>query len=85
MVRVFESAKEYQVTVLIHFQYEIYNHGFERFYKVLERFPDVNFLGHAQTWWGNIDAKYDQSIMYPKGKVAPGGLTDRYLADCRNM
>lgn len=51
MVRVFELAKEYQVPVLIHFQYEMYNHGFERFYKVLERFPDVNFLGHAQTWW----------------------------------
>ena len=85
MVRVFELAKEYQVPVLIHFQYEMYNHGFERFYKVLERFPEVNFIGHAQTWWGNIDAKYDQSIMYPKGKFTPGGLTDRYLADYPNM
>ena len=37
MVRVFELAKEYQVPVLIHFQYEMYNHGFERFYNVLER------------------------------------------------
>ena len=85
MVRVFELAKEYQVPVLIHFQYEMYNHGFERFYKVLERFPEVNFIGHAQTWWGNIDAKHDQSIMYPKGKVNPGGLTDRYLADYPNI
>ncbi len=52
---------------------------------MIERFPEVNFIGHAQTWWGNIDANHDHSIMYPKGKVTPGGLTDRHLADYPNM
>ncbi|MDA0348621.1 MAG: amidohydrolase family protein [Verrucomicrobia bacterium] len=85
MIRVYELANEYQVPVLIHFQHGMYNHGFERFYKILERFPDVNFIGHAQTWWGNIDAKHEQEVMYPAGPVTPGGLTDRYLADYPNM
>tara|TARA_B110000467_G_C18286005_1_gene461634 strand:+ start:551 stop:1471 length:921 start_codon:yes stop_codon:yes gene_type:complete len=85
MIRIFELANEYAVPVLIHFQHEMYNLGFERFHKILERFPKVNFIGHAQTWWGNIDANHDQSVMYPEGKVTPGGLTDRYLSDYPNM
>lgn len=85
MIRIFELASAYQVPVLLHFQHEMYNLGFDRFHKILERFPKVNFIGHAQTWWGNIDSKHEQAIMYPKGKVTPGGLTDRYLADYPNM
>lgn len=85
MIRTYEVAKAYAVPVLLHFQYNMYNLGFERFGKVLERFPDVNFIGHAQTWWGNIDAKHEQKALYPTGPVTPGGLTDRYLADYPNM
>ena len=85
MIRVYELANEYQVPVLLHFQHEKYNLGIERFHKILERFPKVNFIGHAQTWWGNIDANHKQEVMYPKGNVTPGGLTDRYLSDYPNM
>lgn len=85
MIRIYEVASAHEVPVLLHFQEGMYNLGFDRFGKVLERFPKVNFIGHAQTWWGNIDAKHDQTVMYPKGAVTPGGLTDRYLADYPNM
>ena len=85
MVRVYEVAQAHGVPVLLHFQEGMYNHGFDRFHKVLERFPRVNFIGHAQTWWGHVDAKHDPKAMYPKGPVAPGGLTDRYLADYPNL
>jgi predicted TIM-barrel fold metal-dependent hydrolase len=78
-------AAEYQVPVLLHFQHETYNLGFERFDKVLEKFQRTNFIGHAQTWWGNIDKNHVQNQMYPKGPVTPGGLTDRYLRDYPNM
>ena len=72
--------------VLMHWQFGMYNHGFDRFFRVLEKFPDVNFVGHAQTWWGNIDQNHmDQAVMYPKGPVTRGGLTDRYLSDYANM
>ena len=85
MQQVYEIANAFEVPVLLHFQHGSYNLGFERFHKMLEKYPKVNFFGHAQTWWGNIDAKLDQKDLYPKGKVTSGGLTDKYLADYPNM
>jgi predicted TIM-barrel fold metal-dependent hydrolase len=86
MHKIYQLAESYRVPVLMHWQFEMYNYGFERFYKMLEKFPRVNFLGHAQTWWANIDRNHsDQSVLYPKGPVTPGGLTDRYLSDYPNM
>ncbi|MGV3756652.1 MAG: amidohydrolase family protein [Verrucomicrobiota bacterium] len=85
MQLVAEIAQEYGVPVLMHFQHETYNKGVERFHKMLEKFPKVNFIGHAQTWWGNIDKNHDQKVLYPMGKVTPGGITDRYLSDYPNM
>jgi predicted TIM-barrel fold metal-dependent hydrolase len=73
------------VPVVLHFEHEKYNFHIERFYKILEKFPKVNFIGHAQTWWGNIDKNHNQTVMYPKGKVTPGGISDRYLSGYANM
>jgi len=80
-----EVAGEFGVPVLMHFQHGMYNLGFENFHKTLEKFPNVKFIGHAQTFWAYTDAKCDPTKMYPGGKVTPGGLTDRYLADYPNM
>jgi predicted TIM-barrel fold metal-dependent hydrolase len=80
-----EIAKEFGVPVLLHFQFGKYNTSFDRFHVILEKYPTVNFIGHAQTWWANIDAKADQAVLYPKGPVTPGGVTDRLLADYPNM
>jgi len=79
-------AADYGVPILLHFQHETYNMGFERLGKMLEKFPKTKFIGHAQTMWANIDENHaDQRVLYPKGKVTPGGVTDRYLADNANM
>jgi len=78
-------AREYDVPALMHFQHGKYNTAFDRFHKILEKFPKVKFIGHAQTWWGNIDSGHDQTVMYPKTKVTPGGVTDRLLSDYSNM
>jgi predicted TIM-barrel fold metal-dependent hydrolase len=80
-----EIAQEFKVPILMHFWENDYNFGIERFHKTLEKFPKVNFIGHAQSWWGNIDAKHDQKIMYPTGKVTAGGISDRLLSDYPNM
>jgi predicted TIM-barrel fold metal-dependent hydrolase len=87
MQAIFQLAQAHQVPVLMHWQFEMYNYGFERFHKMLEKYPKVNFLGHAQTWWAHIDRTYrdDASQLYPKGPVTKGGLTDRYLGDYPNM
>jgi predicted TIM-barrel fold metal-dependent hydrolase len=86
MQKVYQLAEARRVPVLMHWQFQMYNHGFERFHRMLEKYPKVNFIGHAQTWWANIDAKHgDQTVLYPKGPVTKGGLTDRYLSDHPNM
>lgn len=83
--QVAELAHFYGVPVLLHFEYGTYNLGFERFYKVLDRYPQTNFIGHAQTWWLNIDKNADPKVLYPKTPVTPGGLTDRWLSDYPNL
>jgi predicted TIM-barrel fold metal-dependent hydrolase len=79
-------AAEYRVPILLHFQHGTYNSGFERFHLMLEKFPQTTFIGHAQTWWANIDKHHtDQKVLYPKGNVVAGGITDRCLADYPNV
>jgi predicted TIM-barrel fold metal-dependent hydrolase len=86
MQGIYQLAQAHDVPVLLHFQFEMYNDGFERFHRMLEKYPRVRFIGHAQTWWANIDRSHtDQRVLYPKGPVTPGGLTDRYLRDYENM
>lgn len=86
MQKIYALAQEYRVPVLMHWQFKMYNYGFERFSRMLEKYPRVNFVGHAQTWWAHIDRSHsDQSVLYPQGPVTPGGLTDRYLSDYPNM
>src|SRR5687767_11047839 len=85
MHRVFAVAAEFRVPVLMHFQFGKYNTSIERFHKVLEKYPRVNFIGHAQTWWANIDKNHKQELLYPKTPVTPGGMTDRLLSDYANM
>lgn len=86
MQKIYALARAYDVPVLMHWQFKMYNYGFERFHRMLEKFPSVKFVGHAQTWWANIDRNHtDQTVMYPKGAVTPGGLTDRYLSDHPNL
>ncbi|MEY4938857.1 MAG: hypothetical protein RIQ93_592 [Verrucomicrobiota bacterium] len=87
MQKLYVLAAAYNVPILMHFQHESYNYGLDRFHKMLAKYPKTNFIGHAQTWWANIDraTKDDAKNLYPLGKVTPGGLSDRYLADYPNM
>jgi predicted TIM-barrel fold metal-dependent hydrolase len=86
MQNIYKLAEEYKVPVLMHWQFQMFNYNFERFPKMLEKYPKVNFIGHAQTWWANIDKNHtDQNVLYPKTKVTKGGLTDRLLSDYANM
>lgn len=82
---VYDIARDYAVPVLLHFQHGRYNTGIERFHAILASYPTVNFIGHAQTWWGNIDLRHDQAVMYPKAPVTSGGISDRLLTDYPNV
>ncbi len=83
--RLYELAAEYNAPILMHFQQQTYNLGYDRFHKMLEKHPRTRFIGHAQAFWGHIDKAHDVTQNYPKGQVTPGGLTDRYLADYPNL
>ena len=85
MLQIFEIAQDHQIPVILHFQHDTFNAGIERFHKVVGKYKKAKFIGHAQTWWGNIDRNHQQSVMYPKGKVTPGGITDRLLSDYPNV
>jgi predicted TIM-barrel fold metal-dependent hydrolase len=86
MQRLYALAADYHVPILMHFQHGMYNLEFERLYKILEKFPRTTFIGHAQTWWANIDKDPAKPAeLYPKGKVTQGGLTDRWLSDYPNL
>jgi len=86
MMGIFDIAQDYGVPVLMHIQHEMYNTNFLRFESMLKKYPKVNFIGHAQTFWANIDANItDQKNLYPKTAVKPGGFTDRLLSDYPNM
>ncbi|MCF3108763.1 amidohydrolase [Niabella sp. CC-SYL272] len=86
MQAIYKLAQDYDVPVLIHFQYKMYNWGFERLHNMLRKYKKVNFIGHAQTWWANIDKNHsNQNILYPTGKVTPGGMTDMLLTRYDNV
>jgi len=80
-----QIAHEYGVPILMHIQHDRYNTGIQNLHKTLEKFPGVNFIGHAQTWWANVDKNHKQEELYPTTKVTPGGITDRLLSDYPNM
>src|SRR2546426_3588423 len=39
MRRIYQLAADYRVPVLMHWQYKMYNYGFERFYRMLKKYP----------------------------------------------
>jgi len=85
MQLVAEIARDHRVPVLMHFQHKTYNMGFDRFHRMLAKYPTVNFIAHAQTFWGYIDKNHNPDVLYPQGPVTPGGLSDRYLSDYSNF
>ncbi len=86
MQAIYLLAGKYRVPVLMHWQYTMFNYDFPRFHTMLEKYPDVNFIGHAQTWWANIDKNHnDQNVLYPKTDVTAGGITDALLTRYPNM
>ena len=86
MLQMFEVARDFDVPVLMHFEDELWCDGFPRFHRVLEKFPTVKFIGHAQTWWANLAKGYTpKDGKSPKGPIAVGGLTDKWMKDFPNL
>ena len=84
---ILDMAKDYKVPILFHFQETLFPAAvYSEFYKTIEKYPTVNFIGHAIDWWGAIDKNYSHKAgTYPRGRVTPGGLTDQWLARYPNL
>jgi predicted TIM-barrel fold metal-dependent hydrolase len=84
---ILDMARDFKVPILFHFEESAYPKGvYKDFYKVIEKYPTVTFIGHAIDWWGSIDKNYDpRRGNYPRGRVTPGGLTDIWLGRYPNL
>ncbi len=83
----YDLAAELNVPILMHYQ-EVkgdFNTGLRRLDKMLAAHKKTTFIGHADFFWANISADVPMDTSYPEGKVKPGGLTDRLLADFGNL
>ena len=90
--QLYALAAELDVPVMMHFQQSVVPgqpaygiRGFSRIEAMLKKYPKTRFVCHSSDFWGNIDARFKDGGAYPTGKVAPGGLTDRLLADHPNI
>ena len=90
--RVYALAAELNVPVLIHFQEVphtptegVFSTGWKNFEAMLKAYPKTRFIGHADAFWANISADYNNESAYPSGKIKPGGITDKLLGDYANL
>ena len=54
MQEIFAIAQDHAVPVLLHFKQDEFNRGLERFYKMVEKYPQAKFIGHAADPGGAI-------------------------------
>jgi predicted TIM-barrel fold metal-dependent hydrolase len=85
--RMLDMARDYKVPILFHFEETLFPAAvYSEFYKVIEKYPTVTFIGHGIDWWGAIDKNYHKSQGgRPRGLINPGGLTDQWLSRYPNL
>ena len=85
--RMLDMARDFKVPILFHFEEVLFPAAvFSEFYKVIEKYPTVTFIGHGIDWWGAIDKNYHKSQGgRPRGLINPGGLTDQWLSRYPNL
>ena len=90
--RMYALAAELKVLILVHFQEVphtptegVFATGFKNFEAMLKAYPKTMFIGHADAFWANVSADYANEDAYPAGKIKPGGVTGKLLADYLNL
>jgi predicted TIM-barrel fold metal-dependent hydrolase len=90
--RMYTLAAELDVPILIHFQEVphtetegVFAPGFKRFEAILKAYPKTKFFGHADAFWANVSADYNNQEAYPAGPIKRGGITDKLLSDYPNL
>lgn len=86
MRRLYDLCGQYDLPVLFHMDDqrgtdEVGLPGFER---ILQDFPEVDFVAHAPGWWAHISAGVEGLGGYPDGPVEGHGRCDELLANYDN-
>jgi predicted TIM-barrel fold metal-dependent hydrolase len=91
--RIYALAADLKVPLLIHFQ-EVdhfpgegtWSTGYAKtFGSILKAYPKTTFIGHADAFWANVSADYENQAAYPTGPIARGGVTDTWLGEYANL
>ena len=91
--RIYALAADLKVPLLIHFQ-EVdhfpgegtWSTGYAKtFAAILKAYPKTTFIGHADAFWANVSADYENQAAYPTGPIVRGGVTDKWLGDYSNL
>ena len=91
--RAYALAADLRVPILIHFQ-EVdhfpdegtWATGYAKtFESILKAYPKTTFIGHADAFWANVSADYQNEAAYPAGPIKRGGITDKLLGDYPNL
>ena len=91
--RIYALAADLKVPLLIHFQ-EVdhfpgegtWSTGYAKtFASILKAYPKTTFIGHADAFWANVSADYQNQAAYPTGPIVRGGVTDKWLGDYPNL
>jgi predicted TIM-barrel fold metal-dependent hydrolase len=92
MRRVYALATDARVPVTVHFQEVphfdgegVFNTGFPRLGSILKAYPRMTMFGHADAFWANVSEDVPKDVAYPLGRIKPGGLTDKWLAEFPNL
>ena len=93
--KLFQVCQQLKLPVVLHFDSYI---NMDRpllpaFESVVREFPDVTFVAHAMSWWGEISRQVQYDVLYPlkgaagypEGPVVSGGRVEYFLEKYDNV
>jgi hypothetical protein len=89
--QIYATCGEVGLPVLFHSDHLICadEPGLPRLERMLQAYPQTNFIGHSTRFWAEISADPELEpahlAQYPSGRVTPTGATDRLLGQYPNL
>jgi predicted TIM-barrel fold metal-dependent hydrolase len=85
--RIYDACRALDLPVLLHIDQHINRDGpgLPGLERLLQDYPQVTFIGHAQYFWREISADPEPGVSYPQGPVKPGGRVGQLLRRYPNL
>ena len=86
--RIYDACERLRLPVLLHIDHHINRDGpgLPGLERLLQAYPGIHFIGHAQSFWREISADAEASgPAYPTGPVIPGGRVGQLLDAYPNL